>query len=56
MYCGKHIQRVKGCARILSVADVYDALVNERCYKDVFSKEEAYRVIITGNVEYSHPS
>ena len=29
------------CAQLVSVADVYDALVNERCYKDAFSKEEA---------------
>lgn len=36
------------CAQLVSVADVYDALVNERCYKDAFSKEEAYRMIITG--------
>ena len=36
------------CAQLVSVADVYDALVNERCYKDAFSKEDAYRMIITG--------
>lgn len=35
-------------AQIVSIADVYDALVNERCYKDAFSKEQAYKMITTG--------
>ena len=35
-------------ARILSVVDVYDALVNERCYKPALSHEEAMRLIIDG--------
>lgn len=35
-------------AQIVSVADVYDALVNERVYKEAFSKEVAYRMIIDG--------
>ena len=35
-------------AQLVSLADVYDALVNERCYKAAFSKEEAYHMIITG--------
>ena len=30
------------------MADVYDALVNERCYKDAYSPDEAYRMIING--------
>ena len=29
----------------MSVADVYDALVNEHCYKDAFSPEEAFHKI-----------
>lgn len=32
-------------AQCVSIADVYDALVNERCYKDAFSPDEAYRMI-----------
>lgn len=35
-------------AQFVSVADVYDALVNERCYKDAYSVEEAYHMIIRG--------
>ena len=35
-------------AQLVSVADVYDALVNERCYKDAFSKEQAYDMITNG--------
>lgn len=35
-------------AQFVSVADVYDALVNERCYKDAYSVEEAYNMIVKG--------
>ena len=35
-------------AQIVSIADVYDALVTERCYKAAFSTEEAYRMISNG--------
>ena len=35
-------------AQIVSVADVYDALVNERVYKNAFSKEKAYDMITGG--------
>lgn len=35
-------------ARIVSVADVYDALVSERVYKSAFSLEEAFDMIVTG--------
>jgi HD-GYP domain-containing protein (c-di-GMP phosphodiesterase class II) len=35
-------------ARIMSVADVYDALTNHRVYKDAFSHEEAYKIIVEG--------
>jgi putative two-component system response regulator len=35
-------------AQLVSVADVYDALVNDRVYKPAFSKEEAYRMITQG--------
>ena len=32
-------------AQIVSLADVYDALVNKRCYKRAFSRQEALRMI-----------
>lgn len=35
-------------AQIVSVADVYDALVSERVYKNSFSKDEAFRMIVNG--------
>lgn len=35
-------------AQIVSIADVYDALVSERVYKTAYSTEEAYRMILNG--------
>lgn len=35
-------------AQLVSLADVYDALVSERCYKDAYSKDEAFHMIIGG--------
>lgn len=35
-------------AQIVSIADVYDALVNERVYKSAFTKEKAFQMILTG--------
>lgn len=35
-------------AQIVSVADVYDALVSERCYKKAFTKEQAFHMITNG--------
>lgn len=35
-------------AQLVSIADVYDALVTERVYKSAFSKEEAFRMIQNG--------
>lgn len=32
-------------ARIMAIADVFDALVSPRCYKDPFSGEESFRII-----------
>ena len=29
------------CARIMAIADVYDALVSKRCYKEAMTVEEA---------------
>ena len=43
-------ERLKGeeiplCARIMAVADVFDALISKRSYKDAFSFEEAVNII-----------
>lgn len=35
-------------AQLVSVADVYDALVNERVYKSAYPKEKAFKMIIDG--------
>ena len=33
------------CARIMAVADVFDALVSKRCYKKAMTVEKAYSII-----------
>ncbi len=35
-------------AQLVSIADVYDALVSERCYKKPFDKDTAYNMIMEG--------
>ena len=35
-------------ARIMAIADVYDALVSKRCYKDKMSFEQAFQIIEDG--------
>ena len=35
-------------AQLVSVADVYDALINERCYKEAYSKDKAFLMIVSG--------
>ena len=35
-------------ARIMAIADVYDALVSKRCYKDKYSFEKAFEIIEEG--------
>ena len=36
------------CARIMALADVFDALVTKRCYKESMSMDEAFDIIING--------
>jgi len=42
--------------RIMAIADVYDALVSERPYKEAFSHEEAVRIITEGSGTQFDPS
>ena len=35
-------------AQLVSIADVFDALIHKRCYKDAFAVNEAYSMIING--------
>ncbi len=43
-------------AQLMSIADVYDALVTKRCYKDAFSFEEAEAIIIDGSGDSFNPT
>lgn len=36
------------CARIMAVADVFDAVSTKRCYRDAMSLEECYNIILQG--------
>ena len=47
------IDRLKGEdipleARIMSLADVYDALISDRVYKKAYSKEQSINIILEG--------
>jgi putative two-component system response regulator len=42
-------------AQLVSVAEVYDALVNERVYKKAYSKDHAYNMILAGECGMFNP-
>ncbi len=42
-------------ARIMALADVYDALTHQRCYKPAMSHEEAMRIILDGRGSHFDP-
>jgi len=42
-------------ARLMAVADVYDALISKRVYKPAFSHEEAVRIITEGKGQHFDP-
>ena len=42
-------------ARIVALADVYDALVNKRVYKEAYSHEEAKAIILAGSGRHFDP-
>lgn len=44
------------CARIMAIADVYDALRAERCYKKGFSHEKSCDIITEGSGTHFDPS
>lgn len=46
--CGLKGNEIPLEARIMAIADVYDALVSKRCYKDSLSFEKAYEIIEEG--------
>jgi response regulator RpfG family c-di-GMP phosphodiesterase len=43
-------------ARVMAIADVYDALVSKRCYKAEMSFDEAYQIILDGMGTQFDPS
>ncbi|MCR5503022.1 MAG: response regulator [Lachnospiraceae bacterium] len=42
-------EEIPVAAQIISLADTYDALVNDRIYRKAFDKETAYNMIISGD-------
>jgi len=44
--CGLSGSDIPLCARIMSIADVYDALRSDRCYKSAMSHQDACRIIV----------
>ena len=47
---GGYPENLKGeqiplCARVMAIADVFDALVSKRCYKESFSYEQSFGII-----------
>ena len=42
---GKSGEEIPVCARIMAVADVFDALTSKRCYKSAMPLEKAYAII-----------
>lgn len=42
-------------AQVVALADVYDALVSKRCYKDAFSHEKAIQMILNGECGTFNP-
>lgn len=42
---GRSGEDIPLCARIMAVADVFDALTSKRCYKVAMSVDEAYKII-----------
>ena len=49
-------EQIPFSARLLSIVDVYDALVNTRCYKPAFSHEEAMAIIVESKGKQFDPT
>ena len=54
-------EKVKGnaiplCARIVALADVYDALINKRVYKKAYDHDLAKSIILEGNATHFDPT
>lgn len=52
---GLSAEQIPLSARIVTVVDVYDALVHDRCYKEAFSHEESIDIIARSSGSYYDP-
>ena len=52
---GKKGEDIPLSARILALADVYDALTSSRCYKEAFSHEKSKGIIIESRGQHFDP-
>ncbi|MCR5627952.1 MAG: response regulator [Lachnospiraceae bacterium] len=52
---GLHGDDIPISAQLVSIADVYDALTSERCYKKAYSYEETYNMIVSGQCGTFNP-
>lgn len=43
------------CARIMAIADVFDALISRRCYKEAYTLDEAFSVIKDSKGKHFEP-
>ena len=53
--CGLKGEEIPLCARIMAIADVYDALVSVRCYKKAIPPEEAFKIIARESRKHFDP-
>lgn len=49
-------EQIPLCARIMAVADVFDALVSKRCYKEPYPLETAYKIIEESSGSHFDPT
>ena len=53
---GLEKEKIPLCARIMALADVFDALVTKRCYKESMSMDEAFDIILNESGNHFDPS
>lgn len=47
--CGLHRKEIPLCARIMAIADVFDALSEKRCYRDAMPLDKCFEIIQEGS-------
>ena len=47
--------KIPAAARIMTLADIYDAMTSKRCYKDAFSHEKVKKIILEEKGEHLDP-